>query len=119
MDLVSITRTSPVEAKIALFRSLFRGRVDVYPRRFESRRRAAQATLRPVRTSGCAESARSRASSVPTVHIVGSFLSQMMSFDWHLSGHDAAGQPFVVGVYPLLDEEPWTSPPSRRSRERG
>jgi hypothetical protein len=29
MDLVSVTRTSPVEAKIALFRSLFRGRVDV------------------------------------------------------------------------------------------
>ncbi len=29
---------SPPEAKIALFRSLFRGREDVYPRRFESRR---------------------------------------------------------------------------------
>ena len=26
------------EAKIALFRSLFRGRDDVYPRRFESRK---------------------------------------------------------------------------------
>jgi hypothetical protein len=38
MDLVSVTRSSPVEAKIALFRSLFRGRVDVYPRRFESRK---------------------------------------------------------------------------------
>src|SRR6516225_1710302 len=30
-------RSSP-DAKIALFRSLFRGRDDVYPRRFESRR---------------------------------------------------------------------------------
>ena len=29
-------QSSP-EAKIALFRSLFRGRDDVYPRRFESR----------------------------------------------------------------------------------
>jgi len=29
---------SPPEAKIALFRSLFRGRDDVYPRRFESRK---------------------------------------------------------------------------------
>lgn len=29
---------SPVESKIALFRSLFRGREDVYPRRFESRK---------------------------------------------------------------------------------
>ena len=29
---------SPPETKIALFRALFRGRADVYPRRFESRR---------------------------------------------------------------------------------
>ena len=29
---------SSSEAKIALFRALFRGRDDVYPRRFESRR---------------------------------------------------------------------------------
>jgi hypothetical protein len=29
---------SAPEDKIALFRSLFRGREDVYPRRFESRR---------------------------------------------------------------------------------
>jgi hypothetical protein len=32
-----ITHRSTAEAKIALFRSLFRGRDDVYPRRFESR----------------------------------------------------------------------------------
>jgi hypothetical protein len=35
-DLVNLT--SPSQAKIALFRSLFRGREDVYPRRFESRK---------------------------------------------------------------------------------
>ena len=29
---------SPAEVKIGLFRSLFRGREDVYPRRFESRK---------------------------------------------------------------------------------
>ncbi len=33
-----VNRQSSVEAKIALFRSLFRGREDVYPRRFESRK---------------------------------------------------------------------------------
>lgn len=33
-----VERTSTSEAKIALFRSLFRGREDVYPRRFESRK---------------------------------------------------------------------------------
>ncbi len=24
---------------------------------------------------------------------------------WHLSGHDAEGQPFVAGIYPLLQDE--------------
>jgi hypothetical protein len=40
MDVISgsVDQTSSPEAKIALFRSLFRGRDDVYPRRFESRK---------------------------------------------------------------------------------
>jgi hypothetical protein len=40
MDVISgsVDRTASSEAKIALFRSLFRGRDDVYPRRFESRK---------------------------------------------------------------------------------
>ena len=33
---MSVTQTSPASAKIELFRSLFRGREEVYPRRFES-----------------------------------------------------------------------------------
>jgi hypothetical protein len=31
-----VSNHSSQEAKVAIFRSLFRGRVDVYPRRFES-----------------------------------------------------------------------------------
>jgi len=34
----TITNNSPPAAKIELFRSLFRGREDVYPRRCESRK---------------------------------------------------------------------------------
>ena len=34
----AVDRHSAASAKIALFRSLFRGRDDVYPRRFESRK---------------------------------------------------------------------------------
>ncbi len=34
----ALSQHSPAAAKIALFRSLFRGRDDVYPRRFESRK---------------------------------------------------------------------------------
>jgi hypothetical protein len=33
---VGVNQHSLADAKIALFRSLFRGREDVYPRRFES-----------------------------------------------------------------------------------
>src|SRR5947199_10272863 len=33
-----VDQRSPPEMKIAVFRALFRGREDVYPRRFESRR---------------------------------------------------------------------------------
>jgi len=35
---LNVTNDSTQEQKIALFRSLFRGREDVYPRRFESKR---------------------------------------------------------------------------------
>jgi hypothetical protein len=34
----AVHHLSPPESKIALFRSLFRGRDDVYPRRFENRK---------------------------------------------------------------------------------
>ena len=37
-DTVGVHRASPAQSKIALFRSLFRGREDVWPRRFESLR---------------------------------------------------------------------------------
>jgi hypothetical protein len=37
-DSPPIDRQSPAQAKIRLFRSLFRGREDIYARRFESRR---------------------------------------------------------------------------------
>ncbi|MCY3821223.1 MAG: hypothetical protein OXH52_18035 [Gammaproteobacteria bacterium] len=37
IDSATIDRRSSPDRKIALFRSLFRGREDVYPRRFESR----------------------------------------------------------------------------------
>ena len=37
-DAQLVDRQSSSEAKIVLFRSLLRGREDVYPRRFESRK---------------------------------------------------------------------------------
>ena len=34
----ALSRHSPAAAKVAFYRSLFRGREDVYPQRFESRK---------------------------------------------------------------------------------
>jgi hypothetical protein len=52
MSLISdpVDKTSRSEVKIALFRSLFRGRDDVYPRRFESRKsgRDERPAVRPL-----------------------------------------------------------------------
>ena len=74
MSLISgpVDKTSRSEVKIALFRSLFPGRDDVYPRRFESRR-SGRAGYAP----GCTN-------------------------EWVrgiCENQDAAGQAFVAGVH--------------------
>jgi hypothetical protein len=48
----NVTKESTQEHKIALFRSLFRGRDDVFPRRFESKRTGKVGTSRYVEMSG-------------------------------------------------------------------
>ena len=50
--------------KIVLFRSLFRGRSDVFPKRWENTQKGRQDTHRPVPTSGYAAYAINPASSV-------------------------------------------------------
>ncbi len=100
-----VDHRSSSEAKITLFRSLFRGRADVYPRRFESRK-TGKAGYAPACSNEwvrgvcekprikCAECAHRRF--LPVTETV---------IRWHLSGVDEAGALFVAGVYPLrLDE---------------
>ena len=100
-----VNNLSPPEAKIALFRSLFRGRDDVFPRRFESRKTGksgyspacANEWVRGVcdkRAARCAE-CPNRSFLPVTDEIV----------RWHLSGHDDNGRDFVMGVYPMLQDE--------------
>jgi superfamily II DNA or RNA helicase len=102
---MTVAHSSPVHAKIALFRSLFRGREDVYPRRFESRKTGksgyapacAHEWVRGICEKPhikCAECPHRRF--LPVTDDV---------IRWHLSGQDDAGQPFVAGVYPLLPDE--------------
>ena len=100
-----VDRTSPSQAKIALFRSLFRGRDDVYPRRFESRK-TGKSGYAPACANewvrGICEKPRIKCAECPNRR----FLPVTDDvIRWHLSGHDADGQPFVAGVYPLLQDE--------------
>ena len=102
---VILDRQASPAAKIALFRSFFRGREDVYPRRFESRKTGKSGYspacvnewVRDVcdkRAVKCAECPNRRFLPVTdeTVHR-------------HLSGQDETGREFVMGVYPMLLDE--------------
>ena len=100
-----VNQHSPAEAKIALFRSLFRGREDVYPRRFESRK-TGRAGYSPVCgnewVQGICEKPRIKCSECPHQR----FLPVTDDvIRWHLQGHDDHSRDFVVGVYPLLLDE--------------
>ena len=89
---------SSVEAKVALFRSLFRGRDDVYPRRFESRR-TGKSGYQPA----CANEWAAGLCEKPKVKCVGCPHRRFLAVTdeairWHLSGQDDHGRDFVMGV---------------------
>lgn len=101
----AINRSSPAATKIALFRSLFRGREDVYPRRFESRK-TGKSGYAPACANewvrGICEKPRIKCAVCPHRR----FLPVTDDvIRWHLSGRDDSGQPFVAGVYPMLLDE--------------
>src|SRR3954462_9677038 len=101
----SVNQMSSPEAKIALFRSLFRGRDDVYPRRFESRK-TGKSGYAPACANewvrGICEKPRIKCAECPNRR----FLPVTDDvIRWHLSGRDDAGQRFVAGVYPMLLDE--------------
>ena len=100
-----VNQHSPAEAKIALFRSLFHGREDVYPRRFESRK-TGRAGYSPVCgnewVQGICEKPRIKCSECPHQR----FLPVTDDvIRWHLQGHDDHSRDFVMGVYPMLLDE--------------
>ena len=100
-----VDRTSTPQAKIALFRSLFRGREDVYARRFESRK-TGKSGYAPACSNewvrGVCEKPRIKCAECPNRR----FLPVTDDvIRWHLSGYDPQGQPFVAGFYPLLLDE--------------
>ena len=101
----TIDHRSPPETKIALFRALFRGRADVYPRRFESRR-TGKSGYQPACGNewvrGICEKPRIKCSECRHQR----FLPVTdEAIRWHLSGRDDAGEDFVMGIYPMLQDE--------------
>jgi len=96
---------SPVAEKIALFRSLFRGREDVFPRRFESRKTGRSGYAPACGNEwvrGICEKPRIKCANCPHrafLPVTDEVICQ------HLSGKDAAGQEFVAGVYPMFADE--------------
>jgi hypothetical protein len=108
---VSVTSQSPQEVKIDLFRSLFRGREDVYPRRFENVKTGKKGYAPVCKNewvSGICEKPRIRCEDcihrrfLPVTNDV---------IRNHLLGTDpqnTTGRDFTAGVYPmLLDETCW------------
>jgi len=100
-----VHRQSSPESKIALFRSLFRGRDDVYPRRFESRK-TGKSGYQPA----CANEWAPGMCQKPKVKCADcqhrSFLPVTDGvIRWHLSGRDDNGRDFVMGTYPMLQDE--------------
>lgn len=105
MNEASVHHHSPPAAKIALFRALFRGRDDVYPRRFESRksgRSGYQPACANEWVKGLCDKRSVRCGKCPNRR----FLPVSdEAIRWHLSGQDDAGHVFVMGVYPMLQDE--------------
>ncbi|HLJ28947.1 MAG TPA: hypothetical protein VKY85_19710 [Candidatus Angelobacter sp.] len=100
-----VNHLSPPKAKIALFRSLFRGRDDVYPRRYESRK-TGKAGYSPVCGNewlrGVCEKPRIKCADCPHQRFL-PITDEVIR--WHLSGQDDNSRDFVMGVYPMLLDE--------------
>ncbi len=96
---------SSPEAKISLFRSLFRGRDDVYPRRFESRK-TGKAGYQPACanewTRGLCEKPKVKCAACPHRRFL-PVSNEVIRC--HLAGRDDDGRDFVMGAYPMLQDE--------------
>ncbi|MHB9001545.1 MAG: TOTE conflict system archaeo-eukaryotic primase domain-containing protein, partial [Thermoanaerobaculia bacterium] len=100
-----INHRSPASEKIALFRSLFCGRQDVWARRFESRR-----TGKSGYAPACMNEWVRGLCEKPRVRCAECSQRRFVPFDddvirWHLSGADDEGKSLVAGIYPMLFDE--------------
>lgn len=103
MDLV--THHSPAQSKIDLFRSMFRGREDVYAQRFESRKTGRSGYAPACGNEwvrGICEKPRIKCAECPHRRFLALTDDVIRR---HLAGRDEAGASFVAGIYPMLLDE--------------
>lgn len=96
---------SSPQAKVALFRSLFRGREEVYPRRFESIK-TGKAGYSPA----CGNEWVRGICEKPKIKCADCNHRRFLPITndivhWHLTGKDNKGKDFVMGIYPMLLDE--------------
>jgi superfamily II DNA or RNA helicase len=103
-----VTNQSPQEDKISLFRTLFRGREDVYPKRFESKKTGKsgyQPVCRNEWVKGICGKPRIRCGNCQNRKFLPVTDDVIRN---HLLGYDPQKKTrpdFAVGVYPLLPDE--------------
>ncbi len=100
-----MTGASPPADKIALFRSLFRGREDVFAKRWTSAK-TGKSGYAPVCTTERPPWSRLKPEDKMADRSNRDFLALTDSvIASHLRGKGADGRDFIVGVYPLLADE--------------
>ena len=100
-----INQSSSTSEKIALFLSLFRGRADVYPRRFQNRK-----TQKSGYAPACKNEWVRNICQKPRIKCLDCGNRQFIPVSeevifWHLQGTDNKGDEFVMGIYPMLLDE--------------
>ncbi len=109
--LPSVTNHSSQESKIALFRQLFRGREDVYPRRFESvktGKKGYQPVCGNEWVEGICEKPRIRCEDCQHRQFLPVTDQVVKNHLLGMDPQDRSGRDFTMGVYPmLLDETCW------------
>ncbi|HML73202.1 MAG TPA: hypothetical protein PKB02_01775 [Anaerohalosphaeraceae bacterium] len=106
-----ITNLSSIQDKIKLYRGLFRGREDVYPRRFESIKTGKsgyQPACKNEWVRGICSKPKGKCSNCENRDYL-PLTDQVI--EWHLRGENPGeydNKDFTIGIYPLLpDEKCW------------
>ena len=102
----AVTHYSPGDAKLRLFRSLFRGREDVYPKRFESKRTGKsgyQPHCRNEWVRGVCEKPRLKCKDCPNREFIP--VTNLTIRNHLLRTEPDSRRDFTTGVYPLLPND--------------